>query len=144
MLDSIRKEEWAELDVLTGSAEHIPDAVIGLLSENRKKFDAAYWKIDNYAVVQGDLFSSAAVLPKYLALVVPRAKYKAEVVDLIWQIGTGDSVDTTLTKRCFSEAEKALQLLLKHPEIVSTVYETMIEAELKDMLEIQNARKVEK
>ena len=89
MLKHIHEEKWSDLHVLTGTAEHLPEAILGLLSENKTTFDAAFWKIDNYAIVQGDLFSSAAVLPKYLSEVVLKSKYKAKVIDLIKHFSWG-------------------------------------------------------
>ena len=141
MLKHIHEEKWIEFHVLTGTAEHLPEAILGLLSTNKKAFDSAFWKIDNYAIVQGDLFSSAAVLPKYLYAVVLKSKYKDHVIDLIWQIGTGYSKNEDLQKECFSESVKTFEKLLEHPDIVSTKYHEMIRNELNDMFEIEADRK---
>ncbi|RXJ67318.1 hypothetical protein CS022_24405 [Veronia nyctiphanis] len=141
MLEQIHHENWKELSVLTGTAEHVPKAVLGLLAKDRKSFDAAYWKLDNYVVVQGDLFSSAAILPKYLEEVVVKSKFKESVIDLIWQIGTGYSENIELQSTCFAEAFKAFNSLIKHPLIASTKYAEMIKAELDDMVEIEVERK---
>lgn len=141
MLEQIHHENWKELHVLTGTAEHVPKAVLGLLSNNRKSFDAAYWKLENYVVVQGDLFSSAAILPKYLEEVVVKARFKESVIDLIWQIGTGYSENVELQKACFDGAYKAFSSLLKHPLIDSSKHAEMIKAELDDMVEIEAERK---
>ena len=140
MLEKIHYENWKALSVLTGSAEHVPEAVIGLLAEDRKLFYSAYWKLENYVVVQGDLFSSAAVLPKYLKEVVVKSKFKESVIDLIWQIGTGCSENAELQNACFMEAKDAFDFLIGHPVIVSTKYEEMIKAELNDMVEIEAER----
>ncbi len=137
MLEKIHDEDWGQLSVLTGTAEHVPNAVLGLLSENEVEFEAAYWKLDNYVVVQGDLFSSAAVLPKYLEEVVLKAKYKERVVDLIWQIGTGYAQDARLQETCFNASVAVFESLLKNSELLHTKYHNMIENELKDMLEIE-------
>lgn len=136
MLEKIHQENWQELSVLTGTAEHVPEAVLGLLSKNYKSFEAAYWKLDNYVIVQGDLFSSAAVLPKYLEEVVLQCKFKERVIDLIWQIGTGYSENAELQSACFDAAFKAFNSLLKHPAIMHTKYCEMIKTELNDMVEI--------
>ena len=123
--------------VLTGTAEHVPDAVMGLLSENKSEFDAAYWKIDNYVVVQGDLFSSAAVLPKYLEEVVVKTKFKDQVIDLIWEIGSGYSNDPHLQETCFKEAMQALERLKKTPEIISSKYLKIVEGEINELTELK-------
>ena len=136
MLDHIYKENWKNLTVLTGTAEHIPEAVLGLLYEDKATFVAAYWKIDNYSVVQGDLFTSAEVLPKYLYEVVLKSKYKEGVIDLIRQIGSGYSEDNELRKRCYAEAVRAFEMLLAHPEIESTKYFELIQKELNDICEL--------
>ncbi len=140
MLEQIHQENWKNLSVLTGSAEHVPDAVLGLLSDDREAFDSAYWKLDNYVVVQGDLFSAAAVLPKYLEDVVLKAKFKESVIDLIWQIGSGYSKNSELQSTCFTEAAKVFNSLIKHPSIASTKFAEMIKAELDDMVEIEAGR----
>ena len=123
--------------MLTGSAEHVPDAVFGLLSENKSDFDEAYWKLDNYVVVQGDLFSSAAVLPKYLIEVIVKTKFKEQVIDLVWQIGSGYSTDPKLQETCFKESMLALESLKKYPEISSSKYLKIIEGEIKELQELK-------
>lgn len=141
MLEHIHQENWKDLSVLTGTAEHVPEAVLGLLSNNHEAFEAAYWKLDNYVVVQGDLFSSAAVLPKYLEEVVVKAKFKERVIDLIWQIGTGCSKNIELQSTCFTESVKVFNSLIKNPSIALTKYAEMVKAELNDMVEIEADRK---
>ena len=134
MLEKIHEESWGEFRVLTGTAEQIPQAVLGLLSRDKKSFESAYWKIENYVVVQGDLFSAAAILPKYLYEVVLETKYKERIIDLIWEIGTGHSKDRNLQEQCFTESVKAYEMLLVHPKIASTKYCEMVKNELNDML----------
>ena len=141
MLEHIHKENWKNLTVLTGTAEHIPEAVLALLSEDKTTFEAAYWKIDNYSVVQGDLYTSAEVLPKYLCEVVLKSNFKERVIDLIWQIGSGYSEDAELRKRCYAESVRAYDRLLAHPEIKSTKYYEIIQKELDELHEIESNRK---
>ncbi|MFT5084609.1 MAG: hypothetical protein ACI9Y1_002664 [Lentisphaeria bacterium] len=61
------------LDALTGGAEHAPDAVFRLHSNNHESFESSYWKLENYVVVQKDIFSSPLFLSKHLQEVVRNA-----------------------------------------------------------------------
>ena len=137
ILKQIHNENWSELKVLTGTADHVPDAILGLLSENKSAFEAAYWKLENYVVVQGDLFSSAAVVPKFLEDIVVKAKFKERVIDLIWQIGSGYSKDTHLQEECFNEAMRVLKRLENNPKIYSSKYGNIVKGEIKELEELK-------
>jgi len=137
VLEQIQDESWDELSVLSGNAEHVPSAVLGLLSTNKVYFEKSYWKLDNYVVVQGDLFSAAALLPKYLEEVVIKAKYKEQVIDLIWQIGSGYSENTLLQETCYSEAMKALENLKIKFKLSGSKYLKVIEGEIKELQDLK-------
>lgn len=140
MLNNIFDENWSELKTLTGTAEHVPHAVLGLLSENEQEFDASYWKLENHVVVQGELFDSAAVLPKYLEEVFIRSKFKHGVLELLFQIGNGTCCDKELQNFCYREVIASLTRLKNHPEIVNTELEGSINSEINELVEINTQR----
>ena len=136
MLDKIYDENWNQLLTLSGDASLIPNSVLRLITSNRSDFDSAYWQIENQAIVQGDLFSCASLLPKYLKYVVVETKFKREVIDLIWQIGTGYSHNNELKLACFHAAEQAFKYLLDNPQVIGKKYHSIVLGELDDMYDI--------
>lgn len=141
MLNELDQENWEHLQTLSGNAKHIPAAVRGLLSENSSEFDQAYWKIENHAVVQGDLYSVAAILPKYLEAVVIEAKYKSGVLELLFQIGNGVSLDSGLEDCCYKEVVAVLERLLKHPAIINSGLAQQVQEDLNDLRVLHEERK---
>jgi len=135
MLDQVNLEDWGSVQVLSGSANHVPEAIMGLLSSNKVDFDKAYWKLDNHIVVQGDLFSSAALVPKYLEEVVLKTKFKEPVIDLLWQIGSGYSSDNNLQSLCYENALKVLKNLSMNSHTLGKKYVGMINGEIKELEE---------
>ncbi len=133
MLDEIHKEKWSELEVSNGPAEHVPEAILGLLSSNEEQFDQAYWLLDNHIVVQSDLYSSAAVVPKYLEEIFVRSIYRERILNLLYEIGSGFSHDRELMETCKSEVTTVLQNLKCHIEIENTHDAVMIERLLRDL-----------
>jgi len=140
MLEKIKTEDWSSLETLNGSAEHVPNAVLELLTDNKEKFDKAYWKLENHVVVQGDLYSSAAVLPKYLEEVVIKARFKPGVLELLFQIGNGHAQSTELEEKCFSGVIEVLKRLLIHPEIAESSLTKVINEDLEALVELHEER----
>lgn len=56
---SISEISWEELASAHGSSAHFPSAFEMLGSSEPNEREAAYWKLDNYAVLQGDLYEVA-------------------------------------------------------------------------------------
>ena len=117
MKDFVSSENWSELSTLTGNAEHVPAALSGLLSYDRSEFEASYWKIDNHVVVQSDLYSAAAVVPKYLEEIFPLATYKNDVLELLYEIGNGSSESKALEDTCYREVIAVLDRLQNSEEL---------------------------
>jgi hypothetical protein len=74
--------------------------------------DAAYWKLENHVVVQGQLFQAAeSVVPVLLAaLVEPRPEHvRASVLELLFQIlaGHADETEVALSNGGVADACKA-------------------------------------
>ena len=140
MLDKVNLEDWESVQVLGGSASHVPEAIIGLLSSNKVDFDKAYWKLDNHIIVQGDLFSSAALVPKYLEEVLLKTKFKEPVIDLLWQIGSGYSTDNNLQSLCYENVIKVLKSLSMNSHTLGKKYLSMINSEIKELEELKKYR----
>lgn len=50
---------WSQIKTAHGVATHIPDAIRRLNSEYKENRKEAYWQIDNFAVLQSDLYEAA-------------------------------------------------------------------------------------
>lgn len=51
--------DWSKIKTGVGFANHIPDAIKNLNSSSDEERKKAYWSIDNYAVIQSDLYEVA-------------------------------------------------------------------------------------
>lgn len=91
------KFPWAKARTVMGTCEFVPGALRGIISENKEERKAAYWEFDNNVVVQGGLFSGAFfILPFLLGIFRNssiRSGNKRELVDLIFEIANGASVE---------------------------------------------------
>ena len=141
MLETIHEENWKEAETQSRDGEKIPYAILELLTNNAQEFDAAYWKIENHVVVQGDLYSSAALVPKYLEEVYLKAKFKPGVQELLFQIGNGVSQNQELEHQCFNEVVAVFKRLIAHSEIQGTENEKALTEELAELQELHNERK---
>ena len=119
---------WQELEACGGHADatQIPEAIDLLFSPDSGKRQAGYWKIDNCAVVQSDLYSSA---PYAAYLVVQRlageSEAPLEVLDILQEIYNGSNPSVLevgplagesielLCRRIVREAEPVLRNLVE-------------------------------
>ncbi|KZN70390.1 hypothetical protein [Pseudoalteromonas luteoviolacea] len=142
MLERIYEENWKELRIQMTDASSIPEAILALLADSEEEFEQAYWKIENHVVVQGDLYSAAAVVPKYLEEVYLRSKFKHGVSELLFQIGSGYSTDGGLMKTCFSEVIRVYKSLLANPIIQGTEFVAHLEEDLSGVIELHNDKNI--
>lgn len=143
MLERIHDDKWKELQTQSTDATNIPNAIVALLSECEEDFEKAYWQIENHVVVQGDLYSAAALVPKYLEKVYLQSAFKHGVAELLFQIGGGYSSDALLRKTCFDETVKVYKNLLAHPSICGTEYAVALNEDLLSLKEIFNDNNAE-
>ncbi len=136
-LDSI---EWNELETNVGSASHVPDALKGLLSENEEEVEKAYWKIDNHVVLQGDLSESALYIPKFLEEALYITKYKRIVLELLFQIGSGISLNKHLEEECYIKVTDALLRAKDSTCIANTKWVSSIEEDLNTLRQLHIER----
>lgn len=118
MLHSLDGIPWSQLRCQTGFAGHVPDAVLGLMSNNLELAKASYWKLENHVVVQGTLYEAAGYLPPVLLEAFDRAHFKGGVLELLFQIGNGVALDDPeLEQRCRSSVISGLKhWLATHPD----------------------------
>jgi hypothetical protein len=66
----LRERPWGERRTAHRDAGHVPDAIMGLLSPDAGVRRKAYWKIDNYVVLHGDLYEAAFDVVPFLVEIV--------------------------------------------------------------------------
>ena len=89
--ESISCVPWNDIKVASGSAEQVPDALIGLLSPDEETQNRSYWRLDNEVVLQSDLYEAAyyviPILVQMLADKVPHGRER--IYDLLYEIANG-------------------------------------------------------
>lgn len=141
MFKQIDETEWDKLKTNVGNASHVPEALNGLLSDDERKVEKAYWKIDNYVVLQGDLSESASYLPRFLEEIVYVVKNKENILELLFQIGSGVSLNTQLEEECYKKVTDVLLRAKENDCIVGTKWAFLVKEYLKDLEELYNLRK---
>lgn len=128
-----QSENWRDITTHLGTSEHIPDAILGLLSKKQDKVKEAYWKIDNCVILQGDLSESAKYIIKYLEYVTIEACHKESALELIYQIGNGYSSDENLMRQCRLQSIEVLTRIETHPEIISSQWRIKIKEDINSL-----------
>jgi hypothetical protein len=82
---------WATLRTAHGTAGHIPEALVRLTSSDSDVRREAYWKIDNYVVLQGDLYEAAPfVALELIDMLRNDASYGRDLIyELLYEIANG-------------------------------------------------------
>jgi len=118
----IATSNWSHLMAANGSGEPIRAALAALLAADTPDVaDAASWRIENHAVVQGELFevSEACVSVLVAALADPRPFWvRISILDLLFQFLSGGGSPTPGTpvdirERCERAAREGLWLLCR-------------------------------
>lgn len=81
--------DWSKIKTGVGFADNIPkqfELLCSPIAEDRKK---AYWKIDNYVVIQSDLYEAAFYVINPLVNLLKKSKYKNEIINLLIEIASG-------------------------------------------------------
>jgi hypothetical protein len=98
MLDQLDDIPWKRLRCLDGTAEHIPEAVRGLLSADRSTVERSYWRLENYVVAQGTVYEAGTYLPPILLKALDLAVHPFHVLNLLFQLGHGSAEDSEVTR----------------------------------------------
>jgi len=140
MFEEIDTLEWDKIKTNIGNASHVPDALMGLISKNKDEVEKAYWKIENYVVLQGDLSESAKYLPKFLEEAFFLANYKGGILELLFQIGNGVSLDEELENECYQNVIEVLTRIRNNQSIVGTKWAKSIDEDLMDLKALHSER----
>ena len=133
---------WKDVKTASGTAEHIPEAIKQLNSPVAAERDNAYWRIDNFAVVQSDLYEAAyyVIEPLVELLEKPYSVDRVKPLRLLSEIAAGgggaeliELKDISGTKESVYEACRAKMIALKY-RIAQIITKTEEEKKEKDFL----------
>ena len=84
---------WSELASATGHCGHIPAALVGLRGATAAGRQEARWRIDNYVVLQGELYEGAPWVVRELVRDIQTDPHpgKALVYDLLMEFALADA-----------------------------------------------------
>lgn len=114
--------QWQTLKSATGSGERIREALLSLLSaENPEAANAAYWRIENQAFIQGELFEVAEACATVLtaSLLDPRAPWvRIASLEILFQVLSGytsnnNNTPEDLKERCVRSVRDGLWLIVR-------------------------------
>jgi len=92
-LDELDEVDWASLHTAHGTAEHVPMALNALAgAQIPTELFRAYWKLDNYIVLQGTIYESAYFAAPYILDILLSSRSSAVRVaayDLLIEIARG-------------------------------------------------------
>jgi len=113
---------WQAKRTANGDGKHIPEAIENLVSPEESVRRAAYWKLDNYIVLQSDLFEAAYSVIPFLIELLQTTKYGRELIyDLLFEIANGyapanitcvtaDGSIAPLKEACFNSVKSGISL----------------------------------
>lgn len=118
----VENTDWSVLREATGTSEDVGRALAQLIdAPTAERATEAYWRIENHAVVQGELFEVAeactSVLVAALADTRPR-HVRVSTLDLLFQILSGDRTPSgaappDIVERCRRAAREGLWGLVR-------------------------------
>ncbi|WP_430502023.1 hypothetical protein ACQRWP_10315 [Micromonospora trifolii] len=126
-LEQLRSElgrhDWSALRSYLGGASQLPSAIEALVfAESSQDAKAAYWRIDNVALVQGRLSESVYALTSCLLVGLPFAKAvgRGAIFDLLATIAGGhdehidnEIVGTVSVRECVLLMERCLPIFVE-------------------------------
>ncbi len=87
--------DWSRLHQATGTCVDIPDALEQLCSGDAAQRKAAYWRIENHVILQGDLYEAAPfVVRGLLTCLDAEPPAKVEIYDLLIELANGYAPDS--------------------------------------------------
>src|ERR1039457_6456731 len=92
-LDQLDEVDWKSFRNAHGTAERIPEALREFVgARDERALTRAYWRLDNYIVLQGTIYGSAYYAIPYIIGILLGAKSSAQKVaayDLLIEIARG-------------------------------------------------------
>lgn len=91
MFEKLNDVDWENLKQAHGNARHVPEAIKGLVSNDPEIREASYWKLDNYVVLQSDLYEAAFYIIPFLVEILKSDILfgRNYVYDLLFEIANG-------------------------------------------------------
>lgn len=146
--------DWAGLKTASGTAEGIPVALAALRSPDKEIRRTAYWRIDNHAVLQGDLYEAAPyVVRALLGCLRTTSVANVEVYELLAefacgyapedQVATVDGSEQTLLTATKGELAKGMDLYwrdLEDPAVATRKRVAGLLLALSDEVDLDAAR----
>lgn len=114
--------QWQALKSATGSGERIREALLSLLAaEDPEAADAAYWRIENHAFIQGELFevAEACVAVLMASLLDPRPPWvRIASLEILFHVLSGHASNNNITprdlkERCVRSVRDGLWLIVR-------------------------------
>lgn len=90
------KKDWNEVKTASGFAVDFPYQFELLCSPSEAQREGAYWKIDNHAILQSDLYEAAFYVIKPLTELLFKTEYRYQILDLLIEISLGCALDSDL------------------------------------------------
>ncbi len=147
--ENLRTVPWDQKSVASGKADHVPQALLGLVSPDNSLRERSYWQLDNEVVLQSDLYDAAySVIPfliQYLWDRVPHGRDR--IYDLLIEIGGGFAPSTIMCQTregdsiplqdaCAREIRKGFRVFLRD----TGDQDVRIAAKAKELMELLAAR----
>ena len=90
---------WDTIKTGYGNASHIPEAIDNLFSLDEKVRHDAYWKLDNFVVVQSDLYEAAFYIiePIVQLLEKPYKSDRVLALRILIEVAIGGNGDDTFS-----------------------------------------------
>jgi hypothetical protein len=96
--EDIHAIPWSQKSVASGKADHVPEALAGLVSPDERLRERSYWQLDNEIVLQSDLYDAAYfVVPFLIQYLLERVlQGRDRIYDLLIEIARGFAPPTSL------------------------------------------------
>jgi hypothetical protein len=99
-LSELCRVAWSKLQTGSGNAAHVPNAILDLVSPDQATRESAYWRLDNFIVVQGGVYEAAyEAIPFLMHILSQRSFGRLECYRLLFEIANGASDDRTCNDR---------------------------------------------
>ena len=137
---------WRKIKTGVGNASHVPDAIKNLFSQDEKIREAAYWKLDNYVVIQSDLHEAAFYIiePIVELLETPYSSDRLLALTILIEVATGGNgndlisinensniIQMNLDKACqkkFKELKKRIAAIIVKTDAEKEELEFLLES----------------
>ncbi len=96
MFEGTKSIDWSCFKQAHGDASHVPDAIKALVSDDESTREKAYWKLDNFVVLQSDLYEAAFYVIPFLVEILLSKVFsgREHVYALLSEIANGYAPDS--------------------------------------------------